>query len=383
MQDRPIPPIPLTSCKVHDTLGTSDSTVVSDHNHLLEANPSSPSAIATCSTHTFLNSSSEEEEEEEEESDDGVEFLQRSVVIPPADLSAQLKENIEQTARHKGVPMYILTSKLDSDDDQLLMDPQDALGDGDGDEEEEEEDTSVSSSSDEALLPISDRHARQIAALQTRLSQLEKEMQELEVQGMAKERALRELEETTGQPGEHSMTQISSTSEPDLSATTNRSSQREVNSRRRWMRPKRSVHRQNSGTTASRPPSSEQEMAERSKRERLLTELLAVISQRNKLVTQEAVIMAELKKIKLEAYEVTLQQAYDSLRQADNEAIQGRSKVGALRRHGIGWLRKERIFPTNREPARGNREQLLLNEIWKISKEKSVLAAVQGEALRR
>nr|CDS18985.1 protein MICAL 3 [Echinococcus granulosus] len=360
---------------------TSDSTVVSDHNHLLEANPSSPSAIATCSTHTFLNSSSEEEEEEEEEeSDDGVEFLQRSVVIPPADLSAQLKENIEQTTRHKGVPMYILTSKLDSDDDQLLMDPQDALGDGEGDEEA---DTSASSSSDEALPPISDRHAKQIAALETRLSQLEREMQELEVQGMAKERALRELEETTGQSGEHSMTQISSTSAPDLSATTNRSSQREVNSRRRWMRPKRSVHRQSSGTTASRPPALEQEMAERSKRERLLTELLAVISQRNKLVTQEAVIMAELKKIELEAYEATLQQAYDSLRQPDNESIQGRFKVGALRRHGMGWLRKERIFPTNREPARENREQLLLNEIWNISKEKSVLAAVQSEALRR
>lgn len=355
-----------------------DSTVVSNHNHLLEANPRSPIDTATYSTRNLPNSTSEEEEE----SDEGAEFLQRSIVFPPADLSAQLKENIEQTARRNNVPLYILTSKLDSDDDQPLVDPQDTFGD------EDDEDTSESSSSDEALPPISDHHAKQIAVLKTRLSQLEKEMQELEVQGRAKELALRQLEEggeekATGQLEEHSMTQVSSTSEPDLSQTANRSSKRGPNSRWRWVRSKRSIHGQNGGIAVSRPLTSEQEMAERSMRERLFAELLAVISQRNKLVTQEAVIMAELKKIELEAYEETLQQAYDSLRHPKGEVFQGRSKVGALRRHGVSRFRKERIFSANCEPAQQNRQQVLLNEIWKVSKEKTALTTVQGETMER
>uniref|UniRef100_A0A158R8Q0 F-actin monooxygenase n=1 Tax=Taenia asiatica TaxID=60517 RepID=A0A158R8Q0_TAEAS len=359
----------------------SDSTVVSVQNHLLEANPCPPIDTTTYSKHTLPNSSSEEEEEE---SDDGAEFLQRPLVLPPADLSAQLKENIEQTARHKSVPMYILTSKLDSDDDQPLVDPQDTLGD----EDEDDEDTSESSSSDEALLPISDHHAKQIAVLKTRLSQLEKEMQELEIQCGAKERALRQLEEgqeeeVMGQLEEHSMTQVSSTSEPNLLQTTNQSSKRGPNSRWRWVRSKRSVHRQNSGIAVSRPLTSEQKMAERSRRERLFAELLTVISQRNKLVTQEAVIMAELKKIELEAYEETLQQAYDSLRHPNGEAFRGRSKVAALRCHGVSRFKKERILPANHEPARENREKMLLNEIRKVSKEKTALTTVQGETMER
>ncbi|VDM28005.1 unnamed protein product [Hydatigera taeniaeformis] len=301
--------------------------------------------------------------------------MQRHLVLPPTDLSAQLKESIEQTARHKSVPLYILTSQLDSDDDQLVVDPQDAL--------EDEEDTSESSSSEEAPLPMSDHHVKAIAVLKTRLSQLETEMQELEMQGRAKERALRQLEEDTEQSEEHCMTQIPSTSEPDLSGTTNRSSKRSLNSRWRWTRSKRSVHRQNSSVVASHPPVLEQEMAESSKRERLFAELLAVISQRSKLVTQEAVIMAELKKIELEAYEETLHQAYDSLRQRDGGAFGDQSKVGALQRHRVSRFKKERIFPTSCEPVQEDRKKVLLNEMRKVSKAKNALTAVQGETMER
>lgn len=356
-----------------ETLG--NSTVVSDFNHVLEASPTGDGIeMDNYSAQTLTYSSSEEEDEE---SDEGMEFLQRTPIIPPAELGQQLKKNIDQILLHKCVPLYMLTSKLDSDDDLRLMDPQDAL-----DNEDEEEDTTETSSDEETHFPpVTDIHAKEISALRTRLSQLVKEMRELEVQGEEKERALRELEESADQqPEVEKPSQVSYTSEPDL--TVNSSLKRERNSRWRWMLLKRSAARTASNSAVTRPEP-EKEMTERPDKAQLFSELLSLISQRNKLVTQEAVIMAELKKIELEAYEENLRKAYDSLKQGGETALASQVKIGAFKRHGAGRFKKERIYPANRDSERENREKMLLNEIWKVSKEKSALTAVQGETLQR
>ncbi|KAM3186931.1 hypothetical protein ACTXT7_003336 [Hymenolepis weldensis] len=347
------------------------STVVSEYNRVLE--PISHGIRTIDATEPLASSSSESESE----SDDGLELIHRSVIYPPAELSQQLKENIDQVSRHKAVPLYMLTSKLDSDDDQRLMDPHEALDYQD----DEEEDTTESFSEEELPLPeFSEVHAKEIAALKTRLSQLEKEMLELEVQGAEKKRALRELEESAGQRAELDPgPQISFTGEPDLSVSD--SPKRETESRWRWIKPKGSANRAASNSTYNHPEVPEREMTERPEKAQLFSDLLSLISQRNKLVTQEAIIMAELKKIELEAYEESLQKAYDSLR-LDGEARN--VKIGgAFKRRSAGRFKKERIYPANRNLERETREKMLLEEIQKVSKEKTALTAVQGETIQR
>ena len=351
-----------------------NSTALSDCAYVLTANTPPSDGVDVEQLRSLPTSSSEEEESEGD-----MELLHRALVQPPAELGVQLKKSIDKAVPQKGIPLYILTSKLDSDDDDAgqVIDPQDML------EDDEEEDT-TDSSSDEPFLPISNLQAKQVAALKSRLTQLEKEMLELEIRGKEKERALRVLDELIGPSETQSLvTQFSFTSEPDLSACSKkRSSKREVICRRWWVPSKLSMHN-SLAEAVSRPSVPEQEMIEHPERARILGELLSVISARNKLVTQEAVIVAELKKIQLEAYEESLQQAYDSLKHPVGE-VEVLKEAGVFRFHGGGRLfKKDRIFPGNRELSQEGKGKQLLNEIWKISREKETLTAVQSETVER
>ncbi|VDN98104.1 unnamed protein product [Rodentolepis nana] len=367
------PLLKRSSTMLSETYGSEafdGSTVVSEYNCVLE--PSSHRNGTVSATVSLVSSSSESESE----SDDELVLLQKSVIYPPTELSQQLKENIDQVSRHEAVPLYMLTSRLDSDDDQRLVNPHEAL---DYQDDEEEDTTESSSEDDSSLPPFTGVHAKEIAALKTRLSQLENEMLELEVQGALKERALRGLEESAAQHAELYLGfQTSSTSEPDLSVNT--SAKREANSRWRWLKSKRNGNRITRNSTCNRLEMPEQEMKEYPEKAQIFSELLSLISQRNKLVTQEAIIMAELKKIELEAYEETLQKAYDSLRQnGETKDV----KIGrAFKRHGAGKLKKERIYPSNRDPSSETKEKILLDEIRKVSLEKTALTAIQSETIQ-
>uniref|UniRef100_A0A5K3FG03 BMERB domain-containing protein n=1 Tax=Mesocestoides corti TaxID=53468 RepID=A0A5K3FG03_MESCO len=209
-------------------------------------------------------------------------------------------------------------------------------------------------------------------------------MLDLEAQGVEKERALRQLEETVGQNQETYMTHLS-TSEPDLSAKGTKSAsfstKRKNNPRWWWVRPRRLPHKRSHAPHATKVGV---EMAECPERVHVFTELLSIISERNKLVTQEAIIMAELKKIELEAYEETLQLAYDSVQRPSAEAHQqGKSKKMPFRLPRATRSRKPRVCSATREPTEECREEQLRDEIWRVSKERVALTVVQGETIER
>ncbi|VDD75846.1 unnamed protein product, partial [Mesocestoides corti] len=97
------------------TADALESLVLCDFDHEVQSTSHSPvdiDASAVRSECTMTTSSSEEEESDE------LVFLRRPVVVPPAELSTQLRENIEEATRQTRVPLYILTSQLDSDGDE-------------------------------------------------------------------------------------------------------------------------------------------------------------------------------------------------------------------------------------------------------------------------
>lgn len=293
-------------------------------------------------------------------------------------------------------PLYILTSKLDSDNETPRSSPKA--------QSSNEEDGSVGGGGDSPLKlpPFSESRKQEIANLRARLSQLEMQMVELEAEGVERERRLRQCEAELEVGVKEEAVEVArhahlSTSEPDL--TVSGSNQQKPRLKLpHWLRlhkrsqPRNSPAKQSDTTAVYPTRKPRNEMSEQPERSRLFAELLRVISERNHLITEEAVLVAELKKIELDAYEEALQEAYNSLHYQPETSSKWQ-RCGGRRFH----RRHHNERSASVEPASNavsvvgpsavestqRQEKHILNEIWRVAKEKSMIVAIQDDTITR